>query len=73
MRHYPIVAEVRWNLRSTTYFLTGSQEAPVLWLELGHKCCHFFGIMQTLSRVAFLYPFNVVEHKHEHDPFIDIL
>ena len=53
-------------------FWRGPQEAPVPWLELGRKCCHFSGIVQTSFCLAFLCPSNVVEHRHEYDPFIDI-
>ena len=42
-------------------------EAPVPWLELGRKCCHFFGIVQTSFRIVFLGPFDVVEHVNEYD------
>ena len=47
MRQNLISLEVRSNFRSTTYFVTRAQEAPVSWLELGRKCCHFFGVVQT--------------------------
>ena len=41
------------------------QEAPVFWLELCPKCCHFFGIVQTNFDIAFVCRINVVEHRHQ--------
>ena len=41
------------------------------WLELGRKCCHFFGIVRTGFCIAFHCPSNVVENiEHEFDAFI---
>ena len=45
-------------------FGRGLQQAPVLWLDLCRKCCHFFGIPQTGFCIAFLCPINVVEHRN---------
>ena len=40
-------------------FWLGRQEAPVSWLELGRKCCHFFGIVLNNFLYCLLRPFNV--------------
>ena len=45
MRQYLMFLEVRWNFRSTTYFLT---RAPLCTSVLAcRKCYRFFGIVQT--------------------------
>ena len=66
MRSCPIV--LGFSLRCPFYHVfsdANSQEAPVFWLELCPKCCHFFGIVQTNFDIAFVCRINVVEHRHE--------
>ena len=56
------------------FFLTRAPiSTSVPWIELGRTCSHFLGSMQTLFGVALLCPINVVEQRHEHDLFIEIL
>ena len=51
-------------------FWRGPLEAPVSWFGLGWTCCQVFGVVQTDFCIASLCPPSVVEHRHEHDPFI---